>query len=79
MEIEILLKKLRYRPGLRASILNALSEYEEAFSSRGFSKSLGHSSLNSPFYSSVIRRSLKDTPLRRSAGSRRTAFSGSFT
>jgi hypothetical protein len=41
MEIESLLKKLRYRPGLRATILNAPHEYEEAFTGLGFSRSLG--------------------------------------
>lgn len=41
MEIENLLKKLRYRPGPMATILNSPHEYGEAFGSRGFSKSLG--------------------------------------
>ena len=40
MEIENLLKKLRHRPDLRAVILNAPRNYEEAFSKMGFSKSL---------------------------------------
>lgn len=40
MEIEDLLKKLKYHPELKAAIINTPREYEEAFSSLGFSKSL---------------------------------------
>jgi hypothetical protein len=47
MEIEGLLKKLKYRPELKAAIINAPHEYEEAFSSLGFSKSLGASKSSS--------------------------------
>ncbi len=41
MDTEGLLKKLKYRLDLRATILNAPKEYEEVFGGLGFSKALG--------------------------------------
>ena len=40
MEIQGFLGKLRYRPGLKATILNSPRQYEEAFKAAGFATSL---------------------------------------